>query len=213
MVRWARLVVWVVPVHPTLGVWLVVLCLSAALDVYARAMSWAPLRAFTGVPILCVPCGVYVATWRLFTSLRVVCGTRLVWMASSVSPHPVSFCCLLVAFFFFVCFCFVFFLFFSVACLVLSCFGFCFFFFFFRKQENWKSGAQTLQAPARAIGEALQHCYNPRCGARCGCLPGGCAPRVRLWCRNVHSCQVVWVRLGVSLRLGYTPGRASERIR
>ena len=63
---------------------------------------------FTNVRLVCVLCTVFMATCRLFTGVRAVCGTRVVLVASFDSP-PFSFfffflfeCCLFLAF------CFVF---------------------------------------------------------------------------------------------------------
>ena len=96
----------VVPVRPTLGMWFVVLCPAAALGAYTRAVSGASGRLFTGACIPCVLCPVFVATLRLFTSVRAVRGTCVMLVASFGSPLYLSCCifvrcCLLDPFFFF----------------------------------------------------------------------------------------------------------------
>ena len=170
------------------GVWFVVPCPSVALRAYARAMSGASWRLFTGARVMCLLCAVSVATWLLFIAVRAVCGTRVTLVASLGSPLLL-------------------FVFFVVSCSILSSF----FFFFFLAKEKRKRGARTPQAKAWAIGAAVWQCCVPRRGACCWCLPGGCAPRVRLACHDVYGCRLVWVRLGVSLRLGYASGGASGR--
>ena len=62
-------------------------CFSAALCVYAFAVSGAPSRSFTSVRVRCVLCAVSVASWRLFNRVRVVCGTR-VELVASLTPPP-----------------------------------------------------------------------------------------------------------------------------
>ena len=57
---------WVAPVALTLGVWFAVPCPSAALGVYARALSGAPWRLCTGAHVPCILYAVFEATWRLF---------------------------------------------------------------------------------------------------------------------------------------------------
>ena len=72
----------VAPVLLTPGVWFVVPCAAATLCVYACAVSGAPCSSFTGVRVPCVLCALYVACWRLFIAVRVVCGTHVVLVAS-----------------------------------------------------------------------------------------------------------------------------------
>ena len=88
----------VAPVRPTLGVWFVMHCPSAAAGVCARAVSGATWRLLTGAHVLCVLCAVSVATWRLLTAVRALCGMRVMLMASL--PPFAPFFCLLYAFFF-----------------------------------------------------------------------------------------------------------------
>ena len=90
----ARRVGLVAPVRPTLGLWFVVPCPTAALGAYARAVSGAPWRLFTGVRVLCVVCALSVATWSLVTGLRIMCGTIVVLVAS-LAPPPFFFVFLL----------------------------------------------------------------------------------------------------------------------
>ena len=78
----ARRVSWVAPVRPTLRVWVVAPCPSAALGACACAVFGASWRLFTGARALCVPCVVSVATWRLFTGACAVCGMHLLLVAS-----------------------------------------------------------------------------------------------------------------------------------
>ena len=56
------------------------------------------------------------------------------------------------------------------------------------EEEKWKRRARTLQAQAWAVGAAVQQCCVPHRGAHCWCISGGCAPRVRLACHDVHGC-------------------------
>ena len=96
---------WVVPLRPTLGVRCVVPCPSAALGVYASAVSTASSLLFTGVRMPCVLSALSVATPRLFTGVRLVCGTRVVLVASlgSLPPPVFSFCCCAACFLVFFC--------------------------------------------------------------------------------------------------------------
>ena len=63
----------VAPVRPTLEVWFVAPCPSAALGVFAGAVSGASWRFFTGARALCVLCALSLATWHLFTGARALC--------------------------------------------------------------------------------------------------------------------------------------------
>ena len=127
----ARRVGLVAPARTTLGVWLVVPCPSAALGVFARALSGASWRLFTAARALCVLCAVSVATWPLFTGARAVCGTRVLLVASLGSPPPPY------------CFC----VFFPCCCLLDAfLFSLLLFLFFKKKEEKRKRGARTPKA-------------------------------------------------------------------
>ena len=91
----ARCVGWVATVRPTLGVWFVSLCSPAAPGAFARAVSGASWRLFTGAGALCVLCAVSPATWLPFTGVRTVCGTRVLLVASLGSPPPPHWFCVL----------------------------------------------------------------------------------------------------------------------
>ena len=78
----AQRVGWVAPLRPTLGVWFVAPCPSAALAACLCAVSRASWRLLTGVHALYVPCGVSMATRRLFTGARAVCGMHVLFVAS-----------------------------------------------------------------------------------------------------------------------------------
>ena len=97
-----------------LGCGLLCPCRSAALGAHARAASGAPSPFFTGVRDPCVPCAVSLATWRLFTGVRIVFGRRVV-LAIWWGP-PL-----------FLCFCFYF-------CVSV----------FWKREETRKRGAQTV---------------------------------------------------------------------
>ena len=75
-----------------LGVWFVAPRPSAALGAFARAVSGASWRLFTGGGALCVLSAVSVATARLFTGTRAVCGMRVLLVALLVSPPPSLLC-------------------------------------------------------------------------------------------------------------------------
>ena len=70
------------PIAPTLQVWFIAPCPSAALGACACAVSGVSWRLFTDVRVLCVLCAVSVANWRLFTGARAVCGMRVLLVAS-----------------------------------------------------------------------------------------------------------------------------------
>ena len=106
----ARQVGWVAPVRPTLGVWVVAPCCSVALGAYAHAVS--------------------MATWRLFSGVHAVWGTRVLLVALLGSPIPSLL---------------IFFLLDAFVCLFLL------FFFFLKKR---KRGAGRPQAQAWAGGTA-----------------------------------------------------------
>ena len=75
-------------------------------------------------------------------------------------------------------------------------------FCFFEKRGKAVQDARTLQAEAWVAGAAVQQCCVPCGDVCCWCLPRGRAKKVRLACQNVHGRVLVWVWLGVSLRLG-----------
>ena len=82
--------------RPTLVVWFVTSCPSAALGAFACAVSGASSCLFTGARALCVLCAVTAATWRLFTGARAVCCTRLQFVSSLGSlPPSLLFLCLI----------------------------------------------------------------------------------------------------------------------
>ena len=85
LARWAG---WVAPVRPTLGMWFVAPCPSAALGASVCPVSSTTWRLFTGARALGVPCAVSAATWLLFIDEHAVCGMCVFLMASLGTPPP-----------------------------------------------------------------------------------------------------------------------------
>ena len=89
----ARWVGWVAPVRPTLGLWFVAPCSSAALGACAPASSGASWRVFIGAHALCVLCVVSVATWRVLPMCALCVACVYCWWLRRGHPPP-AFCVL-----------------------------------------------------------------------------------------------------------------------